>query len=101
MQWKLKANWGEGWAPISLDIKELETISVYIHPQQILRWYDKEIAQFKTPIATKYTRLANSEWLSSNCFYANTMDTCVLPRIRGFWLGKLVSTFSNKINGWK
>ena len=41
--------WGEGWAPTSLDIKELETILVYIHPQQILRWYDKLIAQFKTP----------------------------------------------------
>ena len=33
-------------------------------------------------------QMSNSEWCSSNYFYANTMDTCVLLRIGGFWLGK-------------
>ena len=40
--------------------------------------------------------LRYSTWLSNNYFYANPMDICVLSRVGGFRLGKLVSILSNE-----
>ena len=40
--------------------------------------------------------LRYSTWLSNNYVYANPMDICVLSRVGGFRLGKLVSILSNE-----
>jgi len=40
--------------------------------------------------------LRYSEWLSNNYFYDNPMDLCVVPRVGGFRLSKLVSNLSNE-----
>ena len=37
-----------------------------------------------------------SKWLINNYFYANPMDICVLSRVGGFRVGKLVSILSNE-----
>ena len=70
---------------IFLNIKYEYNITLII----LVKQFDKDFPQLCLDVDLNYSD-------SSNYFYTNPTDLCVVPRVGGFLLGKLVSILSNE-----